>query len=101
MNEIAHRIQHPGRGMALLSMGMLVLPCLDVFAKLLGQTRRVVADSQWIEIYRPKLYRLHHRDAARCFADVVARRNTFKCCKLHRIWQWPPLSDKFHRPVYL
>ena len=47
MNEIAHRIQHPGRGMALLSMGMLVLPCLDVFAKLLGQTAGPLEVTFW------------------------------------------------------
>ena len=47
MNEIVHRIQHPRRGMALLSMGMLVLPCLDVFAKLLGQTAGPLEVTFW------------------------------------------------------
>ena len=47
MNVIAHRIQHPGRGMALLSLGMLVIPGLDVFAKLLGQTSGPLEIAFW------------------------------------------------------
>ena len=39
-----HQTQHPGWGMALISVSMLMIPVLDAFAKLLGQ------QCGWLEI---------------------------------------------------
>ena len=44
MNTVDHQIQHPGWGMALISISMLMIPGLDAFAKLLGQ------QCGWLEI---------------------------------------------------